>query len=93
MKKRTAAMLVIIFAAAFLLGADLSFFDVHLHGKARRVLNDMLPENTSYIVPIIDGQTNNSSAEGESAVLTLFWKQMPLRLNLLMSGRRKCITL
>lgn len=65
MKKRTAAMLVIIFAAAFLLGADLSFFDVHLYGKAGRVLNDMLPENTSYIVPIIDGQTNNSSAEGE----------------------------
>ena len=58
MKRRTAAMLVIIFAAAFLLGADLSFFDVHLFGKARRVLDNMLPENTSHIVHVIADPMN-----------------------------------
>ena len=65
MKKRTAVVLVIIFAAAFLLGADLSFFDLHLYGKVRRVLNNILPENTSNVVPAIaDPMNTPGEADG-----------------------------
>lgn len=61
MKKRSAVIIVIIFMIAFILGADLSVFDLHLRGKARRALNNVLPDNTMQIIM----STNNSANDNE----------------------------